>query len=187
MKPCCCNRCSVRFSVILLKCARPSTRTGEFVALKPVCTFHFSNSDSLDHTTVFASEKEDGGVSGSSSQSASSLHARALTCICDELCSQTIIPGSAAHRAVILTTESFLLLMQCQLRAQRSQVSTTDCWPHLLRFPQILKLLPHVLQITRSPKSSELCVEEHYSEIFLQFVDSETLAKILFLYSPVAN
>lgn len=44
MKPCCCNRCSVWFNVILQKCARPSTRTGEFVALKPVCTFHFSNS-----------------------------------------------------------------------------------------------------------------------------------------------
>lgn len=76
MKPCSCNRCRVWFNVILQKCARPSTRTGEFVALKPVCTFHFSNSDSSDHTTVFhfASEKKDGGVSGSSSHSASSLH-----------------------------------------------------------------------------------------------------------------
>lgn len=115
--------------------------------------------------------KKDGGVSGSSSHLASSLH------LWWTVRTDNNSWKCCSSRAVILTTESFLLLMQCQLRAQSSQASTTDCWPHPLRFPQILKCLPYVLQITRSSKSSELCVEEHYSEIFLQFVDSETLPR----------
>lgn len=96
---------------------------------------------------------------------------RTLNCICEwhaKLCSPTMISGSVSEPMQgFLWQNHGCFLMQCCLRARRSQVSSNDYQPCAQRFLQIPGNLwwYYVLLMMRYSKFSQYYMEEHSSEI----------------------
>lgn len=129
--------------------------------------------------------KEDSSVSGSCSHVASSLHERALTCLCgqhSELCSQTVISGSVSEPRKWFPWQNVLVFNP--VLSKGSWTSSTDIWPSR-RADVSPDSLNHLMLLC--PVNGEI-FKVQLSEPWLIFTSEKLcLSQTQSCYRPVSN